>query len=322
MNITRKQSKRMQKNHKKVKWKNSDWTLFFMALLGFVFIGIFCYGPMFGIILAFKDGNNKLNVVKAMFETDWVGLKNFIDFFLDQKFSDVILNTIGLNLIRLVVCFPAPIIFALLLNEVKHKRIKSVIQSASIFPHFLSWVVFGGIIIALCDMTTGVMNPILYFFRIGSRDDPINLLTGDYFWQLIIISELLKGVGWGSVIYLASISSINPQIYEAAKIDGASRFQQIFRITLPLITPTITIYLLLQVSNLLSNSFEQFYMLQNASNISRSEVLSTYIYSTGIIQRKYSYTTALGVFESISGLILLLVSNKIAKKVSGRGLFN
>jgi putative aldouronate transport system permease protein len=178
-----------------------------------------------------------------------------------------------------------------------------------------------GIIIALCDMTTGIMNPLLYLFGIGSRENPINLLTADYFWPLIIIAGLLKGVGWGSVIYLASMTSIDPTLYEAADIDGAGRFRKMFSITIPLIAPTITIYLLLQVSGLLNNSFEQFYVMQNAANLSRSEVLATYIFKTGIIQRRYSYTAALGLFESISGFVLLLTSNFIAKKVGGRGLY-
>jgi putative aldouronate transport system permease protein len=289
--------------------------------LGIVFLIVFAYIPLAGVLLAFKDGDNQLNVLRALFETDFVGLRNFQAFLFDQKFVDVLLNTLGLNLLRLIISFPLPIIFALFLNELKNKRFKKVIQSVSIFPHFLSWVVFGGIIIALCDMTTGIMNPLLYLFGIGSRENPINLLTADYFWPLIIISGLLKGVGWGSVIYLASMTSIDPTLYEVADIDGAGRFRKMFSITIPLIAPTITIYLLLQVSGLLNNSFEQFYVMQNAANLSRSEVLATYIFKTGIIQRRYSYTSALGLFESICGFILLLTSNLIAKKIGGRGLY-
>ena len=154
------------------------------------------------------------------------------------------------------------------------------------------------------------------------KGNPVNILTADYFWSLIIITGLIKGVGWGSVIYLAAMTGIDRSLYEAAEIDGAGRFSKMIYITIPLIMPTITIYLLLQISNLLSNSFEQFYMMQNATNLSRSEVLATYIFKTGIIQRRYSYTAALGFFESITGFILLVGANYVAKKISGRGIYS
>lgn len=170
-------------------------------------------------------------------------------------------------------------------------------------------------------MTTGIINPLLYALGIGSRDNPINLLTADYFWGLMIIVSMIKSVGWGSVIYLAAITSISPEMYEAAQLDGANRFHCAWNITLPSIAPTITVFLLLNISNLLSNSFEQFYILQNPANISRSEVLATYIYQMGMIERKYSYTTAMGLFESCSGIVLMLTANAISKKVAGRGLF-
>lgn len=309
------------KKNKKRKWVKKDYFLFTTALLGLIYLLIFAYGPMVGVILAFKDGNNKLNVLKAMFETKWVWFDNFKEFLQDQKFLDVLLNTLGLNLIMLFINFPAPIIFALLINEVRNKKYKKVVQSASIFPHFLSWVIFGGIIIALTDMTTGVINPLLYQLGIGSKNNPINLQTADYFWGVIIISSLIKGTGWGSIIYLASIAGIDPTLYEAATMDGANRFQKARYITLPLISGTITVYLLLTISNLLANSFEQFYVLQNAANLSRSEVLATFIYKNGIIWRKYSFTAAIGLFEATVGIILLTISNKISKKVSGKGLF-
>jgi len=308
--------------YKSKKFKYRDFELLWMAGIGVIFLLIFAYLPMGGIILAFKDGDNQLNVLNAIFKTKFVGFTNFMNFIRDQRFVDVLLNTLGLNIIGLVITFPAPILFALLLNELKNKRFKKVVQSVSIFPHFLSWVVFGGIIIAMADMTTGIINPIMYFLGFGSRDNPINVLTAEYFWTLVIVSGLVKGIGWGSVIYLAAMTAIDRVLYEAAEIDGAGRFAKMLHITVPLIMPTITIYILLQISNLLSNSFKQFYMLQNATNLSRSEVLSTYIYKTGIIQRRYSYTAALGFFESVTGFILLIGANSIAKKVSGRGIYS
>lgn len=315
-------SKKDHQKRRRKKWTLNDYILVGMASLSLIFLFIFNYIPMGGIILAFKDGNNKLNVFKALFNSKFVGFNNFVEFFNDQKFYEVLTNTLGLNLLRLVICFPMPIIFALLLNEVKHKRFKKAIQSVSIFPHFLSWVIYGGLIISLCDMTTGIFNPILEAFGLSSETNPVNLLTADYFWGLVIISGLIKGVGWGSIIYLAAMTNIDPTLYEAAEIDGANRFQKMLFITLPLIANTITIYLLLQISGLLNNSFEQFYILQNAANISKSEVLSTYIYKSGIIQRKYSFTAAMGLFDSLCGLILLLTSNAISKKLTGRGIYS
>lgn len=306
---------------KKPKWVQRDYVLFAIACMGAVFLAIFAYVPMVGILIAFKDDSMYFNIFEVIFYGDIIGFENFKEFFLDQKFWSVITNTLGLNLLMLLINFPAPIIFALLLNEIIHGKYKKIIQTMSIFPHFISWVVFGGIVIALTDMSTGVVNPIMYAFGIGSSDDPINLLTADYFWGLMIIVSIVKGVGWGSVIYLAAITAINPEIYEAAKLDGANRLHCAIKITLPSIAPTITVFLLLSISNLLSNNFEQFYVLQNPANIKKSEVLSTYIYQKGMLERKYSYTTAMGVFESCVGIVLMLTANKISKKVAGRGLF-
>lgn len=307
---------------KRKKWTSRDYTLFALASAGILFLLVFSYIPMFGILLAFKDDSKFFNIFDVIQYGGWVGFDNFVEFFHDQKFWDVLLNTLGLNLLMLLINFPAPIIFALLLNEIKHKKYKKAIQTLSIFPHFISWVVFGGIIIALTDMTTGIVNPILYAFGIGSPDNPINILTAPYFWPLMIIVSMIKGVGWGSVIYLAAITNIDSQLYEAAELDGANRWQCAWHVTVPGIAPTVTVFLLLNISGLLGNSFEQFYILQNPANISRSEVLATYIYQMGMIERKYSYTTAMGFFESVVGVVLMLTANTISKKVANRGLFD
>ncbi len=312
--------RRTARKHKK--WTSRDYTLFAVACCGLLFLLVFSYIPMAGILIAFKDDTQYFNLFDVIQYGEFIGFQNFIDFFNDQKFWDVVLNTLGLNLLMLLINFPAPVIFALLLNSIRHKRYKKGIQALSIFPHFISWVVFGGIVIALADMTTGIINPILYAFGIGSSDEPINLLTAPYFWGLMIVISMIKGVGWGSVIYLAAITGISSELYEAAELDGANRFQCAIHITLPGIAPTITVFLLLNVSNLLSNNFEQFYVLQNPANISRSEVLATYIYQMGMIDRRYSYTTAMGLFESLTGIILMLTANAISKKLTDRGLFS
>ncbi|MBQ9481217.1 MAG: sugar ABC transporter permease [Clostridia bacterium] len=303
------------------RWVSRDYTLFAAACMGLAFLLVFAYVPMAGIIIAFKDDSLYFNIFDVIKYGGFVGFANFAEFFRDQKFWDVMANTLGLNLLMLLINFPAPIIFALLLNEILHSGYKKAVQTLSIFPHFISWVVFGGIVIALADMTTGIFNPVMYFFGIGSRDDPVNLLTAKYFWPLIITISMIKGVGWGSVIYLAAITNTSPELYEAAQLDGADRFKRALYITLPSIAPTVTVFLLLNISGLLSNNFEQFYVLQNPANTSRSEVLATYIYQTGMIERKYAYTTAMGFFESTIGIILMLSANAVSKKIANRGLF-
>lgn len=303
------------------KWKGNEIDLYIMAWFGVLFLIVFSYIPMYGVILAFKDADRVLNIQKALFNAKWVGFENFKEFLTDQKFRDVLWNTIGLNTLMLLINFPAPIIFALLMNEVQNKHFKGAVQTVTSFPHFISWIIFGGIFISLTDMTTGVVNPILEALGLSSKTNPVDLRLAQYFWPEMIIISLIKGVGWGSIVYMAAIAGVGQEVYEAAKIDGANRFQVAVKITVPLIAPTITVFLLLNISRLLSNSFEQFYSLQTTANLERSEVLTTYIYSTGFGRRKYSYAAAMGLFDSIISLFLLLVSNLISKKTTGRGLF-
>lgn len=291
-----------------------------MASFSIIFLAVFSYAPLFGLSLAFKDGDYKLNLLKAITETPWVGLNNFTAFLQDPNFFDAMMNTIVLNLIMLLINFPAPILFALLINEVRHDKYKNVVQTIANFPHFISWVIFGGMIIAMTDMTTGIINPILNVLGLSSADNPVNIQGENYAWATVIISSLIKGVGWGSIVYVAAISGIDGNMYEAAELDGANRFQKVIYITLPGIAPTITVFALLSVSNLLKNSFDQFYVLQNSLNISKMEVLATYVYKTGLTQRRYSYASALGLFNSVVSVILLVISNTISKKLTGRGV--
>lgn len=308
------------KAKKRRKWNSRDITLVAMASLSVIFLAVFSYAPLFGLTLAFKDGDYKLNLLNAITETEWVGFDNFKAFLLDPNFVDAIRNTIALNLIMLLINFPAPIIFALLINEVKHSAYKKTVQTLTNFPHFISWVIFGGMIIAMTDMTTGIFNPILNLLGISSNDNPINLQGPEYAWGTIIISSLIKGVGWGSIVYVAAIAGLDADMYEAADLEGANRFQKAIYITLPGIAPTITVFALLNISNLLKNSFDQFYILQNSLNLSKLEVLSTYVYKTGLSQRRYSYASALGLFNSVISVGLLIISNTISKKLTGRGV--
>ena len=306
---------------KRKKWDSRNWTVFVIATLGLLVIVVFHYLPMIGLLLGFKDADYSSNLLETLIFGEWVGFDHFTAFLQDVDFWDVMSNTLIVNLILLAINFPAPIIFALILNEVRHGLFKKGIHVVATFPHFISWAIFGGIIIALTDQTTGIMNPILEALGLSSAEDPVYLMDADHIWAVIIISSVIKTVGWGSIIYMAAISSIDPELYEAAELDGVSRWQKIIYITLPSIAPTITVFLLLNIGRLLSNSFEQFNSLQNAVNLSRSEVLATYIYRLSFSARRYGYATAIGLFNSLVSLVLLVVSNFISKRATGRGLF-
>lgn len=301
------------------KWNSNAIQLFAVACMGLGFIVIFNYLPMFGIVMAFKKGDYALNILKVITDAPWVGFDNFSKFFNDRRFSDILTNTIGLNLLMLCINFPAPIVFALLINEVVHSKFKKIIQTLANFPHFISWIIYGGIMLALMHMETGILNSILQSLRIIG--EPVNYGTADYFWGTIIITSLLKGVGWGSIIYLAAIAGIDPQLYESAVIDGANRFQRMMYITLPSIAATITVFLLLSISNLLTNSFEHFYVFQNSINLDKGEVIDTFVYKAGIMERRYSFVTAIGLFSSLVSVILLTCSHFVSKRWTGRGIF-
>ncbi|MGN1099056.1 MAG: ABC transporter permease subunit [Christensenellales bacterium] len=305
---------------KSSKWNINTIQLLIMAGSGLVFLLVFAYLPMAGISLAFKEGNKVSNLLKALLTSNWT-LDNFTRLIGDEKFWSVFLNTLELNLLMLAINFPMPIIFALLIDQIKVKGARKAIQTVANFPHFISWVIMGGIVLALTDMTTGVVNPLLTALGIIDGDSMIDLNLPQYFWGKMIIVSLIKNVGWGSIIYLAAIAAINPEIYESATIDGANRFQKAMKITVPLIGPTITVFLLLNISRLLGNSFEQFYVFQTSANLSKSEVLATYIYATGFTYRNYSYASAMGLFDSLVSVTLLVSSNAISKKMTGRGIF-
>lgn len=301
------------------KYSKSQWALLFMAGLGVVFLLVFNYAPMFGISLAFQSGDYVIDVRDAILNSEFVGFDNFKKFLTDPEFIDVVVNTLGLNVLSLVLTFPAPIIFALCINEVKNKRFKKVVQTVSYFPYFLSWIVFGGIVLSMLDSQTGIVNEIIVKLKLAAG--PVNFGLSEYFWGLIIVTGLIKGVGWNSVIYLAAIAGIDASMYEAAEIDGANRWNKMWFITLPSILPTITVYLILAISGLLNSGFDQIWVFRNQMNLDRSEVVDTYVYKHGILKNQYSYTTAIGLLKSVIALILLTVSNAVSKKIAGRGIY-
>lgn len=305
---------------KKKKWSKNDFILLAMAMLSVVFLAVFAYAPLYGLILAFKGGDGYLNILHAINRAPYVGLDNFRDFLRDPDFRDIISNTLGLNIIQLLINFPAPIIFAILMSELISDKFKKKVQTITFFPHFISWVIFGGIFLSLLDYETGIVNVLLV--DLGIVKQPVDILGGEqYFWGLIVITSLIKGLGWGSIIYVAAISGIPQELYEAAKMDGANRFQKIIHITIPSIAPTIVLFFILSIAGILNNGIEHLWVFQNANNIVRSEVLDTFIYKYGIPQWRYSYATAIGMLKSIISLGLLVGSNAVLKKITGRGIY-
>ena len=306
-------------NKRKV-WNRNDYILIAMAMLSVVFLAVFAYAPLYGLVLAFKAGDGYLNILNAINQAPWVGLSNFKDFLADPDFINIMQNTLGLNILQLLINFPAPIIFAILMSELMSDRFKKTVQTVTLFPHFISWVIFGGIFLSLLDFETGIVNTLLV--DIGLISKPLDILGGEqYFWGLIIITSIIKGVGWGSVIYVAAISGIPNELYEAAKIDGANRLQRIIHITVPSIAPTIVLFFILSIAGILNNGIEHLWVFQNANNIMRSEVLDTFIYKFGIPQWRYSYATAIGMLKSVISLALLITSNSILKKFTGKGIY-
>lgn len=304
-------------HHQKKKITKSVIQLSLMVFLGVAFTFVFSYLPMFGIILAFKNGDGELNIMNAMFHTEWVGFDNFIAFLSDDSFGEVMRNTICLNLLQLLINFPAPIIFAVLLSELPWQKLRKAVQTVTYFPYFLSWVTFGGIILALLN-ADGIINSIL--MGLGVVSDPVEFGEAGWFWPLIITTSLLKGLGWGAIIYIAAIAGIDPQLFEASRMDGANRFHRIVHITIPSIAPTIILFFILSLSGILNNGFDHIYVFQNQLNLSMSEVLDTYIYKYGFKDQMYSYSTAIGLFKSVISIILLMVGNFIAKKITGNGV--
>ncbi|GIN69724.1 sugar ABC transporter permease [Bacillus sp. J14TS2] len=286
-----------------------------MAILGVIWMIIFNYIPMYGLIISFKE----YSVIKSISEAPWVGLMHFREFIEDDNFWIVIKNTLGISSIKLLIGFPLPIIFALLMNELTSLKFKKAVQTITYLPHFLSWVVLGGILTTwLADV--GIMNDIL--IGLGLTNERLNFLAEpDYFWAIVIISDIWKELGWSAIIYLAAIAGVSPELYEASTIDGANKFQRMWHVTLPSIRPTITILFILAVGGVLNTNFDQILVLRNSLNESASNVIDIYVYQVGIQNARYSYATAVGLLKSVIAFILLLSANKITKRLDGTSLF-
>jgi len=292
-----------------------DRHLYTMLLPVILFYVIFKYLPMGGEIIAFKD----YRFVDGILGSKWVGLKHFEQLFQSADFWRILRNTLLLNVYSLVFGFPVPIVLALLLNEVRREWYKRLVQNFLYVPHFISWVVLGGILVAMLSPSTGMINLVLNkVFGI----DPIYFMASSSWWPVVYtLSGIWREAGWGTILYLAAMASIDTQLYEAAKIDGANKLRQIWHVTLPGIRSTIAILLILRMGSMMDVGLEHILVLQNSSVLDVADVISSYVYRVGLQNMNYSYTTAIGLFQSIVGLILIVSVNRIIKQSGERGLW-
>lgn len=288
--------------------------IYLMLLPVLVYYIVFCYLPMFGVVIAFKN----YNVTSGVLGSKWVGLKWFKKFITDYSFFRVLRNTLLISVENIAFGFPMPIIFALLINEIKNNAFKKSVQTITYLPHFISLVVFCGIVTQFLARD-GVVTKFLMLFGVQSA----NLISvPKYFRAIYIGSGIWQEVGWGSIIYLSALTAIDPQLYEAAEIDGANKFRQIFSITLPGIAPTIIIMLILRVGQIMNVGYEKILLLYSPLTYETADVISTYLYRVGILEgMQFSYSTAIGLFNSVVNLILIVATNTISKKVNDVSLW-
>lgn len=294
-----------------------QWALQSMVIPGLIFIFIFSYIPMYGVIIAFKD----YNFYSGIMGSPWVGLKHFKTFFNEPNIGLLFKNTIGISMLKTLFGFPGPIIFALLLNELLSLRFKKFAQSVSYLPHFVSIVVVVGMVSKFCSANGGLFNDILMGLHIIK--EPVNYLSDPkYFWPILVILHCWQGIGWGSIIYCAAISGVDQTLYEAATIDGAGRFRRMISVTLPSIMPVVVIYMIFAISGMLTGSgFDDIFLLRNPITYDVGETLSTYSYTMGLSQGRYSFAAAIGLFTSVVNITLMLMANWISRRVTENSLW-
>lgn len=299
--------KNIRKDFKTYKWL---YVLFIPVLIYFI---VFCYRPMYGLIIAFQDFRPRLGIAGSK----WVGFQHFTDFFSSVFFARVLKNTLVLNFLNLVFGFPAPIIFALLLNEVRCAKFKKLVQTATYLPHFITIIIISSIVIQFTN-SEGFITLI-----VNSLSTHKGALISDpaMFRPIYVLSEIWQTFGWNSIVYLAALTTISPELYEAADIDGASKLQKMLRITLPCIMPTVIIMLILTFGRIMSIGWEKTFLLQSPLTYDTSDIISTYVYRKGFEDMSFSYSAAVELFNSVINLVLLTVANWFSKKYSGSSLW-
>jgi putative aldouronate transport system permease protein len=291
-----------------------NWQLYVLLIPVIAYFVIFEYTPMYGVQIAFKDFIAK----KGIWGSPWVGFKHFQRFFDSYFFWTLLKNTLGISLYQLVVGFPVPILLALMINEVRQSKFRKFIQTVTYAPHFLSTVVMVGLIVIFLNPNTGLVNHFLELFGLK----PISFMTeAGWFKTIYVFSGVWQQMGWSSIIYLAALSGIDPQQHEAAKVDGANRLQRIWHVNIPGILPTIVILLILQMGSLMGVGFEKVFLMQNDLNMDSSDVISTYVYRSGILGAQYSFSAAVGLFNSVVNFILLISVNFISRRLNQTSLW-
>ena len=293
-------------------WKHNKM-LFLLLLPMIVYVILFNYIPMTGLLMAFED----FKLAKGVFGSPWVGLNNFRDFFSSVYFGRSLRNTLLISIKDIIVGFPAPIIFAILFNEIAGKKFKKVVSTMSYMPYFISTVVIAGLVHDFCG-SGGIITNLLNFF---GYEGSSMMVDPDMFHGILVGSNLWQSLGFSSILYIAALSGIDQELYEAAWVDGATRWQQMIHITIPGIANTIIIMFILRMGSLLSVNFEKIILLYNSSTMDKADVISSYVYRVGLEQGNYGYSTAVGLFNSVIGLILIIVTNAISKKYSETSLF-
>ncbi|MGE7624962.1 ABC transporter permease [Viridibacillus sp. NPDC096237] len=304
------------KKSARIEWKKSfkkNWELYLLLAPVILYFVVFHYFPLYGLQIAFKD----FIATKGIMGSPWVGFKHFERFFDSYYFWRLIKNTVGIGLFTLVVSFPVPIILALMLNEVKSLRYKKFVQTVIYAPHFLSTVVVVGMLLLFLK-PEGLVNQVITLFGGNSIDF---ITEPGWFKSLFVVSDVWQTMGWSSIIYIAALAAVDPAQHEAAMIDGASKFQRIIHINIPAIMPTIVILFILNAGSVMAVGFEKVYLMQNDLNMSTSDVISTFVYRSGILEAQYSFSAAVGLFNSLINFIMLIMVNQIAKKVNETSLW-
>ncbi len=299
---------------RKMRRVTRNWQLYLFLLPAVAVFLVFNYYPMYGVQIAFRDFRANLGITGS----PWVGLKHFERFVSTSSFSLLLTNTLRISLMTLFLGFPIPILFALLVNEIRFPKYRKLIQTVSYAPHFISTVVMVSMLIIFLDKDYGIVNKAIGWFGLG----PYDFMTkGSWFASIYVLSNIWQNMGWDAILYIAALSSVDMELHEAAMIDGASRLKRIIHINIPSILPTITIMLILACGKVMSVGFEKVFLMQNPLNTSHSEIISTFVYKAGLQSAQYSFSTAIGLFNSVVNLVLLLSVNALAKKLGETSLW-
>ncbi|MDL2318601.1 ABC transporter permease subunit [Eubacteriales bacterium OttesenSCG-928-A19] len=307
-------SQRELRSTKRLRWLKNDWRLYSLLLLPLLYYFLFHYMPMYGTLIAFK----KYSPRKGIWGSDWIGVTNFVKFLSDPYFYKLVRNTLLINLYSLIFAFPASILFALLLNEIQARRYKKLVQTVSYLPHFISTVVVCGLITNFLRTNDGIINQflaLLGFERVSF------LSKAEYFRTIYVVSGIWQHLGWDAIIYIAALTGINEELYEAARIEGANRLQRAIYVTLPGIAPTITIMLIMRVGNLMNLGYEKILLLYSGVTYETADVISTYVYRRGLLDANFGYGTAVGLFQSVVAMILIIGANSLGKRISDTSLW-